>query len=98
MMQHCRLLIVCAGGAFFSFKYVDLFQWGNAIDGSITSCMELIPIGGETRHETAQMHPQIKAPIHGWAKYQWMINFHEMGCNIVTSGLLNVELSSLYST
>ena len=29
----------------------DLYQWGNAMDGSMSSSMELIPIRGKTLHE-----------------------------------------------
>ncbi len=57
----------------------DLYQWGNAIHGLMRSCMEFIPIGGENRNETGQMHPQTNALIHGWDKYPWMINLHEWG-------------------
>ena len=71
--------IVCAGGAFFSCKHADLYQWGNAIDGSITSSMEFISISGGTRDETGQMHPRMNALIHGWGKYPWMKTLHEWG-------------------
>ena len=69
---------------------VDLYQWGNAIDGSMSSSMELIPIRGKILHETGQMHPRMSALIHGWGKYPWMINFHGWGATIT----LRTELVS----
>ena len=60
-----------------------VYHWGNAIDGLISSSIELIPIREKTRDETGQMHPRMSALIHGWGKYPWMINFHGWGATYI---------------
>lgn len=76
IMQHCRLFAQVVHAC------SSLYQWGNPIDGSISSSLESIPIRGKTRDETGQMHPWMNVLIHEWAKYPWMINFHRWGATV----------------
>ena len=83
-----------------SCNRADNYEWGGAIDGSITSSMdcvarsmEFFQVGGPARDETGETHRRTNALIHGWGKYPWMINFYEWGATYAPKILSRRQVS-----
>ncbi len=86
----------CAGSARFLFlslcNCADNYERGGAIDDSVTSSIDFVPISGPVRDETGETYRRSNALIHGWGKYPWMINLHKWGATHV------LDVYPLYST